>query len=360
MHTVPASVRILEISSYPPPRAGWGVRISFVREYLQSLGYECQVLNIGPSRRIPSPDYVDVQGGRDYCQKVFRHLTNGYLLHTHLNGDAPKGLALALIAEFMALFFGRRCVLTFHAGPVQRLFPKTKSRLFAPFYRLAFWLPRTIICNSEAVKNNILTYGVPESKVIPIPAFSKQYMAYSPVSLSRPLEKFLTEARPVIVTYFFYRPEFYVEPMMEGLKLLLRTMPELGVIMIGADTVSEEIAALIAEHGLKEHVYQAGDLAHDEFSTILSHAHFYLRTPQKDGVCSSVLEALSLRVPVIASENGTRPPSVITFKTGDPYDLADKIEKAWKDYESVRAKVIVPNVKDTVAEEAALLISHCA
>jgi glycosyltransferase involved in cell wall biosynthesis len=356
--TQPPTAKIFEISSYPPPRAGWGVRISFVREFLEAQGHICQVLNMGPNRRIKSPDYLDCQGGGDYIQKVYQHAKDGYLIHTHLNGDSPKGLLLVIVAQIFGWIYGRRCVLTFHAGPVQRLFPKHRSAKLAPLYKLAFLLPKTIICNSDDVKNNIVTYGISPEKIVSIPAFSRQYLRYTPVEIPVPLQEFMGKFRPIIVTYFFYRPEFFIESMLEGLSVLPKTMPEFGVVMIGADTTSEEITALIAKADLQDRVYQAGDLPHDDFATVLSRAHLYLRTPQKDGVCSSVLESLSHRIPVIASENGTRPKSVITFTTDDAYDMADKIEKAWKDYETVRSNVMVPDVKDTVADEAALLIDH--
>ena len=33
--------RILEISSYPPPRAGWGIRVEYLKKHLEAAGHEC-------------------------------------------------------------------------------------------------------------------------------------------------------------------------------------------------------------------------------------------------------------------------------------------------------------------------------
>jgi CRISPR/Cas system-associated endonuclease Cas1 len=52
----------------------------------------------------------------------------------------------------------------------------------------------------------------------------------------------------------------------------------------------------------------------------------YLRTPITDGVASSVLEALTLGVPVVACENGTRPQGVITYPATDAAVLAQQVE----------------------------------
>jgi glycosyltransferase involved in cell wall biosynthesis len=313
-------------------------------------------LNIGQSRKIKSPNYLDVQNSLDYLRKVIWHAWHGYLIHTHLNGDSPKGLVLALVAELIALVGGRRSVLTFHAGPEQRLFPMHRSRLLAPFFALSFALPQKIICNSPAVKERILTYGVPADKVVPIPAFSQQYLCYTPSSLSEEFEDFLIRHKPVMASYFFYRPEFFVESMLEAMRKLSSVLPEMGLILIGGDTQSETVRGMGERVGLTPHVYHAGDLAHDQFMTVLSRAHMFVRTPEKDGVCSSVLEALSLKTPVVASENGRRPPGVVTFRTDDADDLMETLRRIWSDYDMVRSQLNPPAIQDTVQEEAELLV----
>lgn len=350
-------VKILEISSYPPPHAGWGVRVSYLRRSLESLGHQCSVLNIGKSRKIKSAEYLDVQGGIDYLKKVIRHASQGFLIHTHVNGDSPKGLILVLVAELASLLNRRRCVLTFHAGPVQHFFPKNRSRLLAPVFRMIFAIPRRIICNNTAVKEKIITYGVSEEKIVPIPAFSRQYLQYSPQALSSDMEDFLGRRRPILTAYFFDRPEFFVDSMIQAMTRLTSKFPEAGFVLIGGDTRSDRIMQLVEKAGLMNHVYFAGDRFHDEFMTILSKSHFFIRTPQKDGVSASVLEALSLKIPVVASENGSRPPGVITFKPNDAVELEEKIASAWNRYNTVRSGIVLPEIRDTVEEEATLLIN---
>ena len=64
--------RILEITSYPPPRAGWGVRVEFLKQHLEAAGHECVVLNIGKSRNIPSTEYETVGGAPEYLRNLWR------------------------------------------------------------------------------------------------------------------------------------------------------------------------------------------------------------------------------------------------------------------------------------------------
>ena len=335
---------------------GWGVRISFVRQHLREAGHDCQVLNIGPSRKARSEDYLDVQSGWDYLAKVWRHLRSGYLLHVHLNGDSPKGLVLVLVAELLATALGRRSVLTFHAGPIQRFFPKDRSRLFAPLYALSFRLPQRIICNSEPVRARILDYGVPASKVVSIPAFSREYLQYQQVPLPPECDAFLRTRRPVIACYLFLRPDFFVPSFLEAMALAARQLPEMGILLIGGETQSPKVSELVEGFGLSRVIYAVGDLPHDAFLSVVSRSHLVVRTPSRDGVCSSVLEALSLGIPVIASETGARPPGVITFKPNDAADLFQRVTETWSRYETVRSTLPVPEARETVEEEARLLV----
>ncbi len=347
---------VLEITSYPPPRAGWGVRVSFVRRELERRGVDCQVLNIGKSRRVRSPDYVDVQGGLDFLRKVRGYARRGYLVHTHINGDGNKGWALALAAAAIAWRCGCPRVLTFHAGPRQRMFPRERSRLAVPYFKLVFRLAQRIVCNSGEVADAIATYGVPREKVRAIQAFSRQYLHYEPTPLPAELERFLAASEPRLLVYFFLRPEFHIESFLDAVSTLAGEQERLGVVAAGLDAGSERFRRMLASRGLGPRVYPAGDLSHDAFMSLLSRVHFYVRTPEKDGVCSSVLEALALGVPVVASENGRRPAGVVRFRPDDAGSLADTLRTCWARYREVRAGVIPPEVPDTVAVEADLLL----
>jgi glycosyltransferase involved in cell wall biosynthesis len=350
------ALRLLEISSYPPPRAGWGVRVSFLKRHVLAAGGDCRVLNIGKCRKIKSDDYIDVQGLWDYLRKVWRFARRGYLFHTHINGDGNKGWWLSLAAELIARLNGCRVVLTMHAGPLQRYFPRNRAGIFTLFYRAIFGMADKIICNNEAVKEGIVQFGVPADKIHPIQAFSKQYLAYETVELPAELESFLLAHRPVAVVYFFLRPEFFIDSLLDALRRLKADIPQLGIIAVGMETHGERFAAMIEGAGISDIVYPAGDMDHDLFMTLMARADYYVRTPAKDGVCSSVLEALSLGVPVVASENDRRPESVLGFTTDSAEALHRVLLDSWHDYENVRRSVVRPPVPDTVATEVELLL----
>ena len=89
---------------------------------------------------------------------------------------------------------------------------------------------------------------------------------------------------------------------------------------------------------------------------MLSHAAVFVRTHIYDGVCSSVLEALALNVPVVACENPHRPLEVLTFKTGHVADLVAQMQLAVQRQDGAHLSLGRPEVRDTVDEEAKLLV----
>jgi glycosyltransferase involved in cell wall biosynthesis len=76
----------------------------------------------------------------------------------------------------------------------------------------------------------------------------------------------------------------------------------------------------------------------------------------RDGVCTSVLEALHLGVPVVAAEDGLRPPSVITYAPGDAAALARAVAAVLDDLPAARASVQRPVVDNHLDQEVALLL----
>jgi glycosyltransferase involved in cell wall biosynthesis len=356
----PRPARILEVTSYPPPRAGWGIRVEFVKKWLEREGHECVVLNTGTSRRIPSPEYETVLGGVDFVRKVWRYARRQYLVHTHANGDSPIGILLALVAQAISLGAGRRPFLTFHAGTIQRHFPRARSGWLLPAFWLLFTIPRRIICNSEAVKACITGYGIPAGKIVPIPAFSSQYLEFTPVPLPDTVEALFARYPNVVFSYLRMRALFYPLTLVEGMAHVLARRPDVGLLLCGgvghADAgVWPAVQDAIAGHGIADRICFVDDLDHDAFLTALQRSALYLRTPITDGVASSVLESLALRVPVVACDNGTRPPGVVTYPVEDAAALAAAVLRTIEQRAEVLEGMDDTPVPDTVGHEVALL-----
>lgn len=354
----PAEPRILEIGNYPPPHCGWSTRTKFLVERLRDEGAECEVLDIGPSRKVRRSGCVDVQNGVDYLRKLLRFARRGYRFHVHANGDSPKGFVLVVVALLLGAAFRRRGVLTFHAGVRQKYFPR-QSWPWRLFFRLFFGLPVAIVCNSEPVRDAIASYGVPRSKIHAIPAFSRQYVEEEDVDATKLPEKVATvlaEHDPVLCCYAYYRPEFALEGFFRAVRRLSEDRPDLGVILVGGLEGAEPYLSYAEELGIGERIHPVGSLSRDRFLATLDASDLYVRTHLRDGVSSSVLEALALGTPVVAAENESRPDAVRTYPGEDFEELTvtlrDELNRMDADPGTSFAQ---PEAGDTLGREADLL-----
>jgi glycosyltransferase involved in cell wall biosynthesis len=351
--------RVLEISAFPPPRAGWSVRVEFLKEQLIADGHECAVLNIGSNRHIPSPEYETVVSGADYVKKLLRYSRRGYRVHAHVNGDSPKGFVLALLGEGINLLHGIRPVLTFHAGLDQTYFPRHKSAAAVPLFKVLFGLARRVVCNTEAVRAKIIEYGVAPGKVVAIPAFSRQYLQFETVPLAPAVEAFYASYR-VLFSYIRVRPSFDLTTLIEGFALLAARDPSLGLLLVGLtedidQPLWDDLQRRIEARDIRDRICVVAELDHDEFRTALSRSAIYVRTPTSDGASSSVLESLALGVPVVAAENGTRPPGVRTYQAGNPAAMADRLVEVLADRDRIARDMPKPPIADTLAAEVLIL-----
>lgn len=352
--------RVLEIGNYPPPRCGWSVRTAFLVERLRETGARCEVLNIGPSRRQVRPGCIDVQGPFDYLRKLLRFAGRGYRFHVHTNGDSWKGFLVTIGALAVGRLSGRPPVLTFHAGLEQRFFPR-RTLPFRLLFRVLFGLPDDIICNSEPVKRAIVGYGVDPSDVHVIPAFSQRYVEAGEISSAPPpeIEAFIGSRSPCLVCYAYYRPEFRLEQLFRVLRSLAGDWPDLGLVMVGHLEGHEPYRELAAEMDLQDRILFAGDLPHGDFLATLRAADAYVRTHLRDGVSSSVLEAVALGTPVVAAENETRPPEALTYRGEDAEALERTLRRCLEESGSPTGDEASESVRsrDTLASEVGVLLS---
>ena len=349
---------LVEISSFPPPLGSWSLRIEFIAERWRRLGHRCVLLNVGPSRRLKNPKYLNIGGPVRYFSYVLKEAWAGSVLHTHTNAKGVKGNLLALATQLICLPFGRRCVLTFHAGTKQEYFPRT-GRWLDHLMWLVFHTPRAIICNSPAVKHLIVRdYGVDPDCVHPIPAFCHEYMQVEMGQLSSEVRRFVEQHEPTLVSYvYFFHEEFTPDLVFQAVARLRQEYPRLGLVLMGSRQYLENYQAALDGSGAAEHVLLTGNLPRGEFLCMLKTATLYLRTPLGDGVCSSVLESLSLGTPVVASDNGTRPSSCVLYQGGNLDDMVDKVRHVLQNLNAVATSIQRPAEADTLTDEIDVLLS---
>jgi glycosyltransferase involved in cell wall biosynthesis len=310
--------RILQIGNWPPPVCGWSMGLVGLRKELEVRGWDCPVINLNENRRVCSPEYIDVQNGWDYFLKVLRHVWRGYAVHIRVNGETKKGYLLALSALLLARMGGRPAFLTYAGGHQQSYFPAPKGSLRHAAFWLLFRVPQRIYCNSEAVKRVVLTTRVAPEKVEPIPHCSPYYVEFAPATLPPQVEEFYRRHDGVFFSYVCFRKEFSLLFFAEVIRRLEEKFPNVGFLMVGPpDREMDAMKTFLKEQKIEDAVCLLPSVSHDIFLTLMSRSLAYIRTPMTDGICSSVLEALTLKIPVLAADNGTRPAGAALWKDGD-------------------------------------------
>ena len=320
--------KILQIGNYPPPVCGWAIQTKLLIEEIRRRGHICEVLNINENRRKKSTEYVDVQNAFDYLQKVIRFALKGYRFQVHVNGQSKPGYLLALVASLVGRVAGKPVALSWRGGLQQKFFPRTDDRTLRWAFQVLFRLAGNISCNSMAIKRAIVLYGINPDKISPIPSFSSQHLKFTKVSQAEPIERFLKLHWPVFFCYVSFRPEYKLPVLRDAMSQFRERYTKAGFIWLGFPAKEFPHARTYASSWPapeRASLLLLGNLPHDEFLTLLGRSAAYVRTPACDGVSASVLESLALGVPVLSSENGHRPPNVMTYREGDAADLFDRL-----------------------------------
>jgi glycosyltransferase involved in cell wall biosynthesis len=221
-------------------------------------------------------------------------------------------------------------------------------------FKLLFRASGTIICNHEPVRALIAAYGVPSARIHAVPAFSVQYQQRFDAFLPPPVEHFFKSHSPVLFSYALFRPEFTIEDLMHAFEHVRSVHPLAGLLIIGPSDVPVAFRDRLRE--LQDAVLVAGNLPHDQFLSALSRSDVFVRTHLRDGVCASVLEALALGIPVVASDDGIRPASVVTYAPGDLADFRQQLMSVVSDLSAARARVTPPVQDDHLARQIALVM----
>ena len=356
--------KIIQVSNFPPPQCGWAMQTVLLTEELRRRGAVCEVLNINPeNRKVKSREYIDVQNGRDYFWKIVKLSLRGYRFQTHVNGESPKGYLLALSAHLMGRAVGKPSVMTFHGGLPQSYFPRPDSRFLHFAFRMLFASAGSITCDNEEMKQAIQNYGTNGKPIAPFACFSSQYLKFEKRPVPDAIDFFLRSHSPVFFCYVSFRPEYALEELRQGIAKFAQRHPNAGFIWLGFPVKeiphAEEYLNKQAG-GRPENILLLGNLDHDEFLSLLTQCYAYVRPPACDGISASVLESLSLGIPVIAAENGRRPEGVVTYKFADPDDLCAKLEYVVENYDSVKRTTRLDKAEDAVEQAAEWLLTSAS
>jgi glycosyltransferase involved in cell wall biosynthesis len=293
------------------------VHVRNAHAILTEAGVECAVLNIEKG----SPGSRPIT----FLSALVRYAIQGWTFHVHTNGHNRKSWLVALAAGVVAQVTPGGAALTLHSGCLPDYLRGTagwRQRLA----RVACGLYDRVVCVNQELADTLFGVGVARSRLTILPA----WLPARPASAEVPgeIETWLRNHRPVLSTVLFFRPEYGFELLIAAVERLRKNYPSAGCLVMGDSANAQEMREALESKGLGDAFVLLGDVDHEECLSLLSRSDVFVRATYNDGDSISVREALSLGVPVVASNVGTRPAGSFVFKAGSVDGLLACIESA--------------------------------
>jgi len=302
-------MKILLIGPCPPPHGGISVHVAGIHRRLRGAGVRCEMLN---STNASRPGFAIRLAQYSLC---------GWTLHLHVNGHNWTSWALALEC---GLAPSGGCVLTVHSGMTPGYVARAAG-IERAMLRAAGKLYRRIVCVNEAIRDALERTGAFDGRLEVAPAYLGREGSRQEIDAG--LASWIEGHRPLLSTAVFFRPEYGVDVLIEGLGRLRQRYPSIGCLVMGSGETSQA-EKMIREAGLGENVRLLGDVSHETCLAVMAQSDVFARPTLADGDSISVREAVALGVPVVASRVGTRPDGVRLFELGDSAAMAAQIESA--------------------------------
>ena len=210
----------------------------------------------------------------------------------------------------------------------------TRRVTFPLQQRLLWQRAERIIAISQAVRDALLAEGLPPERVVVVPsAVDLDGLSAAPNGNVRQDLK-LPPKGQVAVNLGALTPEKDHFTLLEAAARLVRDLPDLHWIVVGDGPLKAGLAARILEHGLASRFHLVGNLPDPEQA--LRGADLYVLSSTSEGLGSSVLAAMALGVPVVATRVGGLPDLLgsgqgIMVEPRNPAALADAIRRVLTD-----------------------------
>lgn len=204
-------------------------------------------------------------------------------------------------------------------------------RVIFPLRRRGFWLwARRVIAISEAVRDALVADGVKPERIVLIPsAVDIEGLAVPPqASLRHALR--LPENGRLAVSLAALTPEKDQSTLVASAGLLVRDLPDLHWVIAGEGPMRGVLEQQISAAGLSQRFHLVGQLPDPH--TALAGADVCVLSSTSEGLGSSILAAMVLGVPVVATRVGGIPELLgsgggLMVSPGDPSGFAAAVRR---------------------------------
>lgn len=218
---------------------------------------------------------------------------------------------------------------TYHAEAAHAVGLQLQVGLETPVLRSL----QAIAAVSEPIEQELIARGVPPSRVRVI------HNGVVPVQVERDSEN----SHPTIAVVGRLVREKNVQMVLEAATSLRTRWPTLKVIVAGEGPYRTELERMVGDRALGEHVSFLGFTP--DIATVLAQADVFAMPSQTEGMPLALLEAMSARVPVVASAVGSIPmvarhdQEALLVERGDQVALTEALAAVFSDSEAAQRRV---------------------
>jgi glycosyltransferase involved in cell wall biosynthesis len=314
-------MKVLQLGPYPPPHGGVQTNLVAIRQYLREHAIECDVINLTGHRQADADGVYYPKNAAEVLRLLWRIRCE--IVHLHIGGDLQT--RLLWLGFIVCMLPGRRTVLTFHSGgyPGSAAGQTARPATFRGFVLRRF---DALIAVNQQLVDLFRRFGAATERIHLIYPHAPG-IADAATSLPSPLEEFFAAHQPLLLTISGLEPEYDLPLQIETLGRVRERFPKAGLVIIGGGSLEREVRNRIGGQPWADNILLCGDLPHAATLRALADCDIFLRTTLYDGDSISVREALHLGTPVIATDNGMRPPGVDLIPVQDADALFAAIER---------------------------------
>lgn len=327
---------IAHVGPYPPPYGGVSVHIRRLHRRLKHSGIDSTVYCDPLWQGIREDGVTPLKSvtGRPLCylgwmSEPALHI-DADIIHWHHDWHT-----FALTLLFM-LRRRKKVVITVHNQKDEELWANTlfpmrlASNVLLKDKRVRW------VAVSEAIKNQLLRRGVNKNAIAVIPAYIPPLLSgHISKRLPETLETFLLSHTPILSVYgtrFQFNNDgvdlYGFDLCIELVQLLQSRFTRLGLVVcvpqIHDVCYYKELKDRVSKHGTASNIFFVTEPLEEAYP-LWQASDIYLRPTSTDGDAIAVREALSLHVPVVASDVSPRPEGTVVFSNRNIKDFSEKV-----------------------------------
>jgi glycosyltransferase involved in cell wall biosynthesis len=187
-----------------------------------------------------------------------------------------------------------------------------------------------VIVDSKVQENAAIELGCAKEKILRFPWFDPENV-HAIHSREDIRNKLGWTHNPIIISLRKHEPVYCVECLVDAIPSIISEVPESRFLILEEGRLTERLKRRVKEQGMEQFVKFVGKVPSRDVASYLNASDVYVSTSLSDGTSTNLLEAMTLKVPVVVTNvEGNREWvqndwNGLLVPAKDPLSLANKV-----------------------------------